>query len=138
VNAAGVLLDSGPLVALLSARDVNHDRARRLFDDCVPPLRCCEAVVAEACFLIRKVHRDGPAEVASLGARGVFTLAIRVQEHWQDIEALLGKYADRPISLADACLIRCAEVHSESRILTFDGDFGVYRWARRRKFSVLQ
>ena len=71
-------------------------------------------------------------------ARGVFTMAIRAQEHWQDIEALLRKYADPPISLADACLIRCAEIHSESRILTFDGAFGGYRWARRRKFSVLQ
>jgi predicted nucleic acid-binding protein len=50
---------------------------------------------------------------------------------------LLRKYADRPFSLADACLIRCAEVHQEARILTFDADFRVYRWARTRRFELL-
>jgi len=137
VNAAGVLLDTGPLVALLSASDLNHARARRLFAECIPPLRCCEAVIAEACFLMRKVHAAGPAGVVALGRRGVYDIAISVDEHWTNIEALLKKYSDRPISLADACLIRCAEIHQEPRILTFDSDFSVYKWARNRKFEVL-
>jgi predicted nucleic acid-binding protein len=137
VNPAGVLLDTGPLVALLSENDSHHARARQLFAECLPPLRCCEAVVAEACFLMRKVHPAGPAEVIGLGRRGVFAVAIAAEEHWASIEALLRKYPDRPISLADACLIRCAEVHQEPRILTFDGDFRVYKWARNRKFEIL-
>lgn len=137
MNAAGVLLDTGPLVALLSSGDANHGRARRLFADCTPPLRCCEAVVAEACFLMRKIHASGPAEVVALGRKGVYEIAIAVDEHWTNIEALLRKYSDRPISVADACLIRCAEIHGEARILTFDRDFAVYRWARNRKFAVL-
>jgi predicted nucleic acid-binding protein len=137
VTRAGVLLDTGPLVALLSRNDANHVRARRLFAECVPPLRCCEAAVAEACFLMRKVHAAGPAEVIALGRRGVYTVAISAQEHWPNIEGILKKYANRPISFADACLIRCAEIHQEARILTFDGDFRVYRWARNRKFEVL-
>ena len=89
------------------------------------------------CYLRRKVHPDGPAEVAALGARGVFTIAMAVGEHWTNIQTLLKKYADRPISLADACLIRCAELHQEPRILTFDDDFRVYRWGRNRKFELL-
>ncbi len=137
MNPAGILLDTGPLVALLSQNDANHARARRLFAECVPPLRCCEAVVAEACFLMSKVHAAGPAEVVALARRGVYDAAMSIEEHWASIEALLRKYADRPISLADACLIRCAEIHQEARILTFDGDFGVYRWARNRKFALL-
>ena len=137
MNAAGVLLDTGPLVALLSQNDVNHGRARQLFAECIPPLRCCEAVVAEACFLMRKVHPAGPAEVVALGRRGVYGIAISIEEHWIDIEALLKKHADRPLSLADACLIRCAEIHQEARILTFDDDFGVYRWARNKEFRRL-
>jgi predicted nucleic acid-binding protein len=137
VNAAGVLLDTGPLVALLSRNDTNHDRARRIFAECAPPFRCCEAVVAEACFLMRKVHRAGPADVVALGARGVYSIAIAAAEHWINIETLMKKYADRPISLADACLIRCAEIHREARILTFDSDFGVYKWARNRRFQRL-
>jgi uncharacterized protein len=138
VNAPGVLLDTGPLVALLSADDANHERARRLFGACVPPLRTCEAVLAEACFLMRKVHPSAPAEVGALGRRGVYEIAFAVEEHWTNIEALLTKYSDRPISLADACLIRCGEIHEEPRIVTFDSDFNVYRWGRNRKFELLQ
>jgi predicted nucleic acid-binding protein len=137
VSPAGILLDTGPLVALLSENDANHARARQLFAECTPPFRCCEAVVAEACFLMQKVHAAGPAEVIALARRGVFNLAISVEQHWTNIEALLRKYSDRPISFADACLIRCAEIHDEPRILTFDGDFGVYRWARNKKFELL-
>ena len=137
MKGPGVLLDTGPLVALLSKADANHARARRVFAECGPPFRSCEAVVAEACFLMRKVHAAGPAEVVALGQRGVYTVAMSIGEHWTSIEGLLRKYADRPISLADACLIRCAEIHEESRIFTFDGDFAVYRWAGTRKFECL-
>ena len=134
MNPPGILLDTGPLVALLSKDDANHARARRLFADCVPPFRCCEAVVAEACFLMRKVDVAGPAEIVALGRRGVYRIAMSIEDHWTNIEALQRKYSDRPISLADACLIRCAEIHQEPRILTFDRDFGIYRWGRARRF----
>lgn len=137
MNAAGILLDTGPLVALLSKDDANHARARERFADCLPPFRTCEAVVAEACFLMRKVHVHGPAEVVSLLARGLYNIAISVEDEAAQIETVLKKYATRPISLADACLIRCAEIHREARIFTFDGDFVVYRWARTRKFEIL-
>jgi uncharacterized protein len=138
MNPAGVLLDTGPLVALLSKNDARHDDARELFASCVPPLRSCEAVVAEACFLMRRVDRDGPAEVAALARKGVFEIAFHSDEHWDELHALLKKYADRPISFADASLIRCAEVHDEPRILTFDDDFDFYRWGRTRKFRRLR
>jgi uncharacterized protein len=137
LNPAGVLLDSGPLVALLSKNDANHARARRAFAGCVPPLRTCEAVVAEACFLMRKIDAAGPEAVVALGRQGVYRIAIALPEHWTTIEALLRKYSDRPISLADACLIRCAEIHHEPRILTFDSDFNIYRWSRSRRFELL-
>ena len=137
MNPAGTLLDTGPLVALLSGDDANHDRARRVFAECLPPFRCCEPVVAEACFLMRKVHATGPAEVVALARRGVYSIAISADENWVNIETLLRKYSDRPISLADACLIRCAEIYDESRIFTFDSDFSIYKWGRNRKFQLL-
>ena len=137
MNAPGVLLDTGPIVALLSENDANHDRARALFAECIPPFRCCEAVVAEACFLMSKIHPAGPAEVVALGRRAVFNIAMSAAEHWAHIEVILKKYSDRPISFADACLIRCAEIHGEARILTFDRDFSIYKWARTKKFEIL-
>jgi predicted nucleic acid-binding protein len=137
VNPPGVLLDAGPLVAFLSDGDANHQRARRLFAECAPPLRCCEAVVTEACFLIRRAQSSGPGKVIALAKRRIFTTTMSVEGHWANIEALLLKYEDQPMSFADACLVRCAEIHDEPRILTFDSDFGVYRWGRNRKFEIL-
>ena len=137
MNRPGALLDTGPLVALLSKNDAEHARAERLFADCEPPLRCCEAVITEACFLMRKIDPAGPAEVVALGRKGVYEISLALDEQWTNIEALLRKYANTPIAFADACLIRCAEVHEEPRVLTFDSDFQVYRWSRNRKFQIL-
>ena len=137
MNRPGVLLDTGPLVALVSKRDGKHERARRLFAICEPPLRTCESVIAEACFLLRAVDADGPAETIALGRKGLYTIALSLEDHWVEVEALLKKYKNRPISLADACLIRCAGVYDEPRILTFDPDFAIYRWARNKTFLRL-
>jgi predicted nucleic acid-binding protein len=138
VNRPGALLDTGPLVALLSKDDADHERATRLFSTCLSPLLCPEAVLAEACFLMRKIDAAGPAEILSLGRKGVYALSMSLGEHLPNVEALLKKYSDRPISLADACLIRSAEIHHEARILTFDSDFRLYRWSRNKRFQPLE
>ena len=137
MNSPGVLLDTGPLVALLSRRDGEHARARQMFASCAPPLRSCEAVIAEACFLLRTVSPDGPAEVLALGRTGTYEIALPLTDHCAEVEALLRKYRKQGVSLADACLMRCAELHQEPRILTFDSDFEVYRWARHKAFRML-
>jgi predicted nucleic acid-binding protein len=137
LNRAGILLDTGPLVALLSREDARHHDAKRLFDECSPPFRCCEAVIAEACFLLKKVHEAGPAEVLALGRVGVYEIALDIDKHWVSLESLLRKYRRLPASLADACLIRCAEIFDEPRIATFDSDFRIYRWEKNRTFQIL-
>lgn len=136
MNRPGILLDTGPLVALLSKDDALHDCAVRLFSECLPPFRCCEAVIAEACHLARKAHPEGPGEVIALARKNVYEISLSAEDHWPNIQVLFAKYANRPISLADACLIRCAEVFQEPRILTFDSDFNIYRWSRNKKFQL--
>jgi predicted nucleic acid-binding protein len=86
---------------------------------------------------MRKVHADGPAEVLALGRKGVYEIALSIEDHWAGMEVLLKKYARLPISLADACLIQCAEIHEENRVATFDSDFEIYRWNRNKRFHVL-
>ena len=93
--------------------------------------------MTEACFLLGRAQPDGPAKVTELARRGVFEIAIKAEDHWANIETLLTKYAEQPMSFADACLVRCAEIWDEPRILTFDEDFRVYRWGRNKKFHVL-
>jgi predicted nucleic acid-binding protein len=137
MNRPGVLLDAGPIAALLSRSDANHERAKSLFRSCAPPLRSCEAVLAEACHLLRRIHRTAPAEALALARQGVYEIALSLEDDLPNVERLMRKYADRPMSLADACLVRMAERHQEARILTFDADFHVYRWAGSRKFQIV-
>jgi predicted nucleic acid-binding protein len=53
------------------------------------------------------------------------------------IARLLRKYADRPMSLADACLVRIAELNDGASVLTVDSDFAVYRKHGRRAIAVV-
>lgn len=137
MNRAGVLLDTGPLVALVNRSDDRHETAKMLMAACAPPLRTCEPVLAEACYLLSRDNPAAAAAVMALGRAGAFEVALSLREQWAAIERLLRKYEDVPASLADACLIRCAEHHHEPRILTFDTDFRVYRWARNKAFHIL-
>jgi uncharacterized protein len=137
MTRSGVLLDTGPLVALLNRGDAQHERAKAIARSCAPPFRTCEAVLAEASHLLAKVDVKAPAGLVALGRTGAIDIALHIDDHWQAIEKTLTKYRDIPASLADACLIRCAEVCVEPRVFTFDTDFAVYRWSRTRRFELV-
>ena len=51
----GVLLDTGPLVAFLNGRDKFHEWTVAQWNQIVPPMLTCEAVVSEVCFLLTGV-----------------------------------------------------------------------------------
>ena len=129
-----LLLDTGPLVALLSARDTWHAWAVETFSELRGPLTTCEAVLTETCHLLR----GSPAAVAAV-LRRVDEGVLRVEPmagHAADLSKLMLKYQDVPMSLADACLVRLAEVHSECEVITLDSDFHVYRRNGRRLIPV--
>jgi predicted nucleic acid-binding protein len=122
--AASVLADTSFVVALLSRRDVHHRWAAIQAADCPPPWTTCEAVISEAFHLLGA--RGGPALRAMLQRRSL-RVAFDLAEHLEAVLKLMQKYADVPMSLADACLVRMTEMLSDSMILTSDADFGVYR-----------
>jgi len=125
-----ILLDTGPLVAFLNRTDRFHEWAIAQWERMRPPMLTCEAVLAEACFLLRNLP-GGSQAVIELLDRGVIHIAFELQEEAGSVAKLMGRYADVPMSLADACLVRMAERHSKSRLLTLDRDFQVYRKHRR-------
>jgi predicted nucleic acid-binding protein len=90
------------------------------------PLLTCEAVVSETCFLLRHA-RGGPSAVLELIDRGALRIAFRLEDNVGAVGRLMARYASVPMSLADACLVRMAEQHSDSRVLTLDRDFRLYR-----------
>lgn len=131
-----VLLDTGPLVAYLRRRDQFHGWAREQLGRLRPPLLTCEAVLTEACYLLRNLVGGGPA-VMELLDRGILRVAFQLSEHIGTVSQLLDRYADVPMSLADACLVRMAELHQKSSVLTFDSDFRRYRKHRRQVIPLV-
>jgi predicted nucleic acid-binding protein len=121
-----ILLDTGPLVAFLSRRDRFHDWALRELNEVEPPLWTCEAVLSEACFLLRH-NPAGPAAVVDLVRDGLIQVGFDLQTQIISLRRLLLRYCERQISLADACLVRMAELHAGSVVLTLDSDFRIYR-----------
>jgi predicted nucleic acid-binding protein len=120
------ILDTGPLVALLNRRDQHHRWAWDQWERMEAPLFTCEPVIAEACFLVQGLE-GGSAAVLDFVRRGVLDLSFRVAEESAVIIGLMRKYRDVPMSLADGCLVRMAERHTDGIVVTLDNDFKVYR-----------
>jgi predicted nucleic acid-binding protein len=121
-----VILDTGPLVALLDARDRHHRWTVSQWEAVEPPLLTCEGVVSEACFLLDQTG-SGPAAVFEMLRRGAIALAFQLSDNVPEVQRLLVKYADAPMSVADASLVRMSEQFGRSPIMTLDGDFQLYR-----------
>jgi predicted nucleic acid-binding protein len=131
----GVLLDTGPLVAYLWQHDRYHKWAAEQFATLDLPLITCEPVITEACFLTAR-NRVSPVHVVETVARGVIRLDFQLSEEIEAVRDLMARYASVPMSLADACLVRLAEM-TGLPICTLDSDFAIYRAQRRRPLTVI-
>lgn len=131
-----VVVDTGPIVALLNRRDRHHAWIREVFDTVEPPVFTCEAVVSEACFLLARFAR-GPDAVLELLANDVLKVDFQVRSEIDPLRVLMQKFASVPMSLADACLVRMTELDAESVVVTLDSDFRVYRRNRRHVIPTI-
>jgi len=122
--AGNLLIDTGFLVALLSRRDTHHPWAITQATQYPPPWRTCEAALSEAFHLLGT--RGAPALRALLQRRAVLVI-FDLNDDLEAVLKLLQKYADVPMSLADACLVRMTETLSDPLLLTTDADFRIYR-----------
>lgn len=120
--ARSVLVDAGFLVALLSRRDSHHSWSVRIAAEHPPPWRSCEAVLSEAFHLL-----GGAPGLGALLRRRALTSAFSLDNDLEPVLKLLHKYADVPMSLADAALVRMSETLPDPIILTTDSDFLIYR-----------
>ena len=132
--ARNVLVDAGFLVALLSRRDSHHKWASTQAPGHAPPWRTCEAVLSETFHLLGA--RGAPGLSALLRRRAVIT-AFDLDNDVESVLKLLQKYADVPMSLADACLVRMTETLPDPIILTTDSDFRLYRRHSRQMVPCL-
>ena len=134
--AVKVLCDTGPLAAFFNRNDPYHVWAAEQFDRIFQPLLTCEAVISETVFLLQD---DGlPADpVFEAIERGKLEVQFSAEEHWPDLRRLIRKYADLPMSLADACLVRMSELAGHRQVFTTDRHFRIYRRRGRHLVPLL-
>ncbi len=121
-----LLLDTGPLVAFLDSNDSYRAWARSQFEVHRPPLLTCEAVLAEAIYLLKR-NGFNPSPIFTMLRRGALLIPFALAEHEAQIEALMTRYNNVPMDLADACLVCMSEMYPNSSVLTLDTDFAIYR-----------
>jgi predicted nucleic acid-binding protein len=131
-----ILLDTGFIVALLDRSERHHAACKQIVQGLSAPLITCEAVLAEACFLLRGLA-GAPEAVLKNVEDGIFQVPFRLSAASRSVRILLKKYAGVPMDLADACLVCLADEAGTGEILTLDSDFRVYRWRKNRRFELL-
>ena len=130
------LVDTGPIVALLKEDDPWHDWATEQARHAPVSVSTCEAVVTEALFLLKRDGRDGGGLFDLLDA-GLLRCEFDLRAERNQVRELMLRYRGQPMSFADACLVRMAELTSEASIWTLDRDFHIYRKHGRQTLSLV-
>jgi hypothetical protein len=131
------LADTGALLAYLDRRDRWHAACREAFLELRLPLVTSTAVLTELFHLVG----DDPREMRAAWdfvRSGVLTVASLTDRDLPELEALMRRYHDRPMDLADAALVLLASRESIHTVFTIDhDDFETYRISGRKRFRIL-
>ena len=131
-----VIIDTGPLVAFLDRDQKHHKWAAEQVKSFEEPLLVCEAVLTETMFLLKK-EPAAQLVIFDFLENGALVLNFSLGENTRSVKTLLNKYADAGISLADACIIRMAELNDKHAVFTLDSDFHVYRKHGRQPIQLI-
>jgi predicted nucleic acid-binding protein len=131
-----VLLDTGVVVALFDPDERRHSECLAVVEELRRPLVTCEAVVAESCYLLRRLRGAAEAILDNV-VRGTFYVSPVLESSAASVQSIIRKYRDHSIDLADACLIHLADELDTGEIFTLDRDFLFYRWRKKRSFRLL-
>ncbi|HEY1717862.1 MAG TPA: PIN domain-containing protein [Verrucomicrobiae bacterium] len=131
-----VILDASPLVAYFDADEEHHAWCVRQFESLQPPLLSCEAAIAEAVYLVESRGGES-ARIFEFLQGGIIQIPFRLEKEIQTVITLRRRYANVPMSLADACLLRLSETHANSRVFTLDRDFKIYRRHGRQVIPLI-
>ena len=132
------LTDAGPLVALIDADESDHELCRLALAGLQLPLVTTWPAFTEAMYLLARAGgfrgRDALWALVLSGRLQVADLSRAAVER---SAALMAKYSDRPMDLADATLVALAEERGLRRVFTLDADFRIYRIHGRTRFEVI-
>jgi len=130
------IADTGALVALLDRGERHHGWAAERVREMEVPLLICEPVLTETMHLLARLPR-AQDELFRLLENGALNIAFRIEDHVSAVRGLHQKYRSKPMSLADACIVRMAELHDRHAVFTLDSDFFVYRKHGREPLALI-
>lgn len=134
--AANWLLDTGPVVALLSRNDRAHAACIAAFEAVRGKLLTTEAVLTEAMHLLGR-RPEGANACLEFFLRSAAILVPMTPERLTRCRDLMTRYANVPMDFADASLVAMAEEFTIGRVLTLDRrGFETYRWRQHKPFSI--
>ncbi len=131
-----LIVDTSALIALIYEKDARHNWAKSRLANLRLPYLTCEAVITEACFLLKGVH-DGQQTVLSYLSNGILEIDFDLSTEVERIAYLMKRYENVPMSFADACLVRMSEQRANAVVFTLDGDFRIYRRNEKEIIEVV-
>ena len=132
-----ILIDTGPIVAILSEKDQHHERCVAELDSLRPPLLTCWPVVTEAQWLLSRDSKaiDG---LFRLFETKLLTLLPLNEQAMPALHTFLQRYRKIKPDLADAALVYLAERENIGTVFTLDWrDFSVYRYGQNRRLKII-
>lgn len=136
MNNSPVIADTGVIVGLIYEKDQWHEWAFEQSKRLLPPFYVCESVITESCFLLHHFP-NGEQKVLGMLAAGHLQIAFSLSAEAESIRNLMKKYADVPMSMTDACLVRMSELIENSVVFTIDSDFLIYRKDGKKKIPLI-
>ena len=123
-----ILCDAGPMIALIDQDDIHHSRCAEVLRTLAAPLVTTWPCLTEAMYRLHQAggHR-AQDELWGFVEEGLLRLHPASETEQRRMRALMGKYHDTPMDLADASLVAAAEVLNQRRVFSLDSDFYVYR-----------
>jgi predicted nucleic acid-binding protein len=137
VKRQRILIDTGPIVAILSEADQHHERCVSELASLRPPLFTCWPVVTEAQWLLRRDPRATQGLFRAFDS-GLLELLPVDEAAMPWLAVFLRRYAKIHPDLADATLVYLAEREGIYTVFTLDQrDFAVYRYSRNRRLKIV-
>jgi predicted nucleic acid-binding protein len=128
-----IIVDTGPLVALLRSDDEHHDAAKTVIGSTRAALLSTWPVITEACHFL---GQGGKRALLTWIRRGGLRLVELNAEDVPRLDELIARYAR--MDFADATLVLLAEKTGITEVFTIDRrDFETYRTRAGKRFHLL-
>lgn len=133
-----MLIDAGPLVSLCDRNQPTHARCQAVLEATTAPLISTWACFVEAMYLVGRIGGFPLQEhLWTLLNRGLVRLHEHNEIERRQMAAMMSRYQNVPMDLADASLVSVAETLGDHDVFTLDSDFRVYRLSDGAAFDIV-